>query len=477
MQSIRQKILAILLPYILLGCGDNRLDDSDQGYWVSESHGSALQVISNTVFSYEFTDDFCLKTDVEELTKTEFNLRYKQETDGLFVPTYPGIPENEDDYGIHYASVNVLPESCLNGLIDLTSDGNSLDPEENLELFLQIFEEYYFSFESANVDWTTVAQAARSKISSVSTRDEIFSAMSEAISYLQNGHVYILDGDKLARYRRADKPVLIDRLTSEFLQQHSLSPPLTKEDNQKLNEYIEDNESLIQKSIIGYLNYSQLSYAANNNIIWGKHNNIGYLHVASFNDFTTGSDGHAETFIIMHESMSKVLEDFSDTDGIVIDLRFNGGGYAYLAKALVEYFVEKDTTGYIKSAKFAEGFTPEVNIELSPKVPNFVRPVAVLTSNSTSSAAELAVLMLSSLEHVTLIGERTQGMLSGSLPKSLANGFKVGISNMKQLSSERQLFEQEGIPVDIEVSFASMEDRKLGRDSGLDAAFSFLENN
>ncbi len=159
---------------------------------------------------------------------------------------------------------------------------------------------------------------------------------------------------------------------------------------------------------------------------------------------------------------------------MIIDFRFNGGDYTYLAKVLAEYFIASPQTGYIKSTRYGNQFTPEQFVTLTPAAHNYGKPVVVLISNTTASAAELATLMLSTSEKVTLIGEATQGMLSGSLIKSLPNGFIFGLSNMKQLSNQRVLYEQTGIPPMIQTSFFNLQDRVSRTDKGFDAAVEWL---
>ncbi|NVK54715.1 MAG: S41 family peptidase [Alteromonadaceae bacterium] len=473
MKISQSGLLGLSVLCMLSGCGDNRLTEPEQGYWVSEPYGSALHVVADAVMYYEFTPDYCVLSNVENLSENAFSDRYQLNDDTLFSFTYPGLAKENKDFGIEYISSDQLPSVCLNNVFDLTSDTDTDSPDVMLEIFLQTYSQYYYSFESAGVDWTDIAQQARGAVSPDTTRDELFKIMSNAIAPLQNGHVFVMDDDKVAVYRQSEKPILYERLRNEFLVNNGLTLPLSANESNALAEYIEDNESLIQGAILGYLNPNTLSYAANNHIIWGKHENLGYIFIDSFNDYVEGND-HSQSLALLNNTMQQIMADFELTDGIVIDLRFNGGGYAYLAKALSEYLISNPQTGYIKRVRYGDQYTSEQVISLTPKSSAYTRPVAVLISNTTASAAELATLMLSTSEQVQLIGEHTQGMLSGSLIKSLPNGFKFGLSNSKLLSSERMSFEQQGIPPVIQTSFFSQQERQSGIDEGLEAAFESL---
>lgn len=82
--------------------------------------------------------------------------------------------------------------------------------------------------------------------------------------------------------------------------------------------------------------------------------------------------------------------------------------------------------------------------------------------------------MMRSLPNVTLVGESTQGALSDPLEKKLPNGFEFSLSNQFYFSPQREWFEHVGIPVDIETSFFSLQERQAGVDAGLETAFEFL---
>ena len=81
----------------------------------------------------------------------------------------------------------------------------------------------------------------------------------------------------------------------------------------------------------------------------------------------------------------------------------------------------------------------------------FTRPVVLLTSEITASAAEVFVLMMRALPHVTHAGERTRGILSGLLPKPLPGGYMVTLSHQTVRDAEGRLFEATGVPPGVEI--------------------------
>ncbi|QMV14839.1 S41 family peptidase [Vibrio spartinae] len=473
-QLIQISVVASMV--ILSGCNhkinENRNDDKsiEPSIWVSENYGSALKIMSDSVTEYEFTSDYCVLTNQETLSKETFEKRYQQVGDQFVSYIYPGLNAYPNDYTIKYVKHAELPNSCLTNLSVVNAAEN--DPLRNLNMFLQTFDQYYYNLDVPGIDWTLMKQNVLGEVSDDSTREQLFDMMSSMIGPLQNGHAYVLDQDKLARFRQQDRPVLFDRLRQEYIDDNGLVAPFSASENAAIQQYIDDNGALIRSIIANQLN---LSGGLGEHIIWGKgkSDNIGYLYIDGWSDFVAGND-HAETLAVFRQTMNQVMDDFALTDGMVIDLRFNGGGYAYLARALAEYFVDHQTLGYIKSARDGAGFEPEHDIYLEPQFPGYRKPVSVLISNTTASAAELSALMLSASDQVILIGERTQGMLSGSLGKTLPNGFRFGISNMKTLSADRVDYDQVGIPPAITTSFFTKNDRTNGIDKGLEAAFNWI---
>jgi hypothetical protein len=476
--------VTLVSVFNLSGCNENDIkeavaDQARNGYWISQAYGEALHITQDSVMRYQFTNNYCIYAVKETLTLDERKAIYAVDGDQLTQYVFPSLLEGkEDDYYLFLKSEN-LPESCQVEIIDATADTKTENPVRDLEIFLQTFEQYYHDFDASGVDWTLIEQQARSEVSAQTTRDELFQILSDTIAPLQNGHVGIGDNSKMVSFKRADKPTIYDRLQTEFLTENHLTPPLTEQQNAALVEYSTTNLELIQAASANYLDTSQIKYAANENIIWGKFKsgNYGYLNVLGFSEFTDSTEDYGNMLETMHQAMQQILTDLENTDALVIDLRFNGGGYPFLARALSQYFVSQMQLGYIKSVRYGNYFSPEQFIYISPKAPYYDKPIVVLVSNTTASSAEMATLILAERPNVTLIGESTQGMQSGKQLRVLPNGFIFSLSNIRLLSANREYYEQRGIPADIEATFASKADRTEGKDSGLKAALKWLSQN
>ena len=102
------------------------------------------------------------------------------------------------------------------------------------------------------------------------------------------------------------------------------------------------------------------------------------------------------------------------------------------------------------------------------------RPVTVLTSRNTASAAEIAVMALGELPNVTVIGEPTYGIFSNGYPCQLPNGWILQLSTEIYTTSTGINYEQQGYPADIALSW-SQSALDQGRDPILERALAFLE--
>jgi C-terminal processing protease CtpA/Prc len=149
--------------------------------------------------------------------------------------------------------------------------------------------------------------------------------------------------------------------------------------------------------------------------------NIGYVDLAYFSP-----DPDAGT------ALAAAMQLVSGTDALIVDLRRNGGGSGETATALLSYFFEEP----IQLSSIVErknGQPVERQKWTMPYVagPRYVgKPVFVLTSRRTHSAAELCAYDLKNTHRATIIGERTAGDANSSTGEiALGYGFSALIPN------------------------------------------------
>lgn len=188
------------------------------------------------------------------------------------------------------------------------------------------------------------------------------------------------------------------------------------------------------------------------------------------------ASGYGVVYEIKSDSViDTVLADLVNVDGLIIDVRENQGGTDLYSLAIASRFVASDLPVFSKQTRLADSFTPPINVIISPRGDEqYLGNIVLLTSSTTTSAAEKFVLAMRALPNVTVVGESTQGALSYRLEKMLPNGINVSLSNEKYLSHDGQWYEAVGIPVDVEVPYATLEQRLEEVDLGIETAIAIL---
>lgn len=125
--------------------------------------------------------------------------------------------------------------------------------------------------------------------------------------------------------------------------------------------------------------------------------NIGYVKLSNFED-QAANDLHNAVNTLRAQGM---------TDGLLLDLRDNGGGLLEEAVAVVDLFIDAGLV--VTTESRVEG---SLQYHASPTTPLIDLPLVVLVNNETASAAEVVAGALKDYERATLIGAATFGKRS-----------------------------------------------------------------
>lgn len=165
-------------------------------------------------------------------------------------------------------------------------------------------------------------------------------------------------------------------------------------------------------------------------------NNIGYIKLPSFDE------NSAKEFKNIYNELAK-----NKLNGLVIDLRNNGGGIVDEALEIADYILEKDDI--ILITKDRDG---NEEIEKSTKKPTVNVAVVVLTNENTASASEILAGALKENGKATIVGERTYG--KGVIQEliSLKDGSGIKITTEEYYTPNRNKINKVGIEPDEKVS-------------------------
>ena len=172
-----------------------------------------------------------------------------------------------------------------------------------------------------------------------------------------------------------------------------------------------------------------------------------------------------------------MLADVAVCDGLIIDVRHNGGGTLTNATRLAARFTnERVLTGYIlhKTGKGHSDFSdPEpVWLEPSPRL-RWQKNCVVLCNRRSYSATNEFVNAMRTLPRVTTMGDRTGGGAGLPMSSELPNGWSVRYSSSPHLDAEGKHIEF-GIEPDVRVALLD-DDVTRGRDTLIEQARAYLK--
>ncbi|NRB54323.1 MAG: S41 family peptidase [Saprospiraceae bacterium] len=215
------------------------------------------------------------------------------------------------------------------------------------------------------------------------------------------------------------------------------------------DEEVQKLESLIANELEkqGFSTASKRKLSEGTNFQFRSSSSFGYLRLDEMTEKIT--------FGKFRRAVDRSIKEFENKRGLIIDLRFNGGGWDYNAYALASRFVPKGKTiGHLERTRIkgTDEYTPmKYRTVKSRGKRQFTGPIVILTSDFTASAAEVFVLLMKELPNVTIIGDETEGIFSDMYEFKLPNKWKVSLSHQQYFSTDGENYEGRGIPPEVKI--------------------------
>lgn len=186
--------------------------------------------------------------------------------------------------------------------------------------------------------------------------------------------------------------------------------------------------------------------------------NIGYVQITTFGDNTT-----PELRATLEELMAQ------NPDGLVIDLRNNGGGYLQTSVEVASEFIGE---GVILYEQYGNGERDTYRALKDGQATEI--PLVVLINEGTASASEIVAGAIQDYERGQLVGVTSygKGSVQNWIPLSNNQG-AVRVTIAKWLTPDERTIQDSGLAPDVEVEFTD-EDRQADVDPQLDKAIEVL---
>ena len=261
----------------------------------------------------------------------------------------------------------------------------------NFEALWTIFDQKYcfFEYKKDFVDWDEVYTRYSARVEEEMTDEEFFYVMGEMLNELKDGHVNLVAKHDRIRYLAwfEDYPKNFDANIQE-------------------KYYLGTGTDY---RISGGIKYRILE------------DNIGYLYYGDFSISTSLSQ------------LDHIIKYLMPCDGIIVDVRNNGGGALTNSERLAErFFKEKTLVGYIQhtTGKGHDSFSKPYAQYITP--PNdrlrYQGPVVVLTNRSSYSATNDFVNSMRYAPNAVIVGDKTGGGSGLPFSSEIPNGWSVRFS-------------------------------------------------
>ncbi|OKL38446.1 S41 family peptidase [Pontibacter flavimaris] len=448
--------ISLILSFILVSpaYSTDGLNPSLNGIWLMNGYGRILEISDTEVKVYDHTKISCTlkftlrREHIDRLGKFELI------TPDSMIRTL-GITK----YTLR--RIANLPLSFIG------TDSVALrNPRFNFDVFWHTLEENYPFFYKRGMDWQQVYETYSGKISEQTTDEELFFLLREITDKLGDEHTTVRAPDEvMQQYESHRQPNKDSTAEVEAIEVGEVKRKLLRHYVKKPKTFGKDmnGDGLLSWGIIkrnvGYIQLNNMLFFADYNI---PDSLTGYDYLFSYLEQSDSNPNYQQDEVKgISTLLDSIIQDFRDTRGVILDLRFNLGGYDVVSMEVLKRFLNEETHLFSKRAKTVNGFTKEQKITLQPSQHKYTKPISLLTSHQTSSAPETLVLGSMAVSQITRIGSSTMGILSDALEKKLPNGWTLYLSNEIYENSLGQHLEGDGVAPHIELGYPKDEEEFL----------------
>lgn len=469
--------LAIALSLALAGCGSSDHDDPPAtpfekfaGTWEQAGYGRIWQFSGNALVRYEYNRFGCLRVGTEPLDALNGSQSHFELTGDGREFLLNGVAAKP----WRFQRVAVLPAHCQTPLEGEQSALTQFD------YFWHTFNDYYAFFTERGLDWQQLYKDYRPRMAAASNDEERIALYGEIVTRFGDAHVALSDKQRFEIY--GEDPADNRRgLAAETMS----SPLIATHDEAGYAQLAGYSRAHVDSLLVeGTRQQAGQRIDEVPALVWGRlQSDIGYLRVERLSDLNEQSDTRnvnaALSYVdreirFIDGQMQALQQDLAGVRAMVIDLRYNGGGFDSLGLRIASHFnVQAKTIG---SVRVGGAQAVAQLVTLPARANAWTLPMVVLVSADTASAAEVTALAFSTLPNTKVVGSATHGIFSDVLDRQLPNGWFAGLSNERFEDNDGLTLEIRGVqPAVVANPFASM-DILFGSNTLIDHALQLLSS-
>lgn len=301
--------------------------------------------------------------------------------------------------------------SCERAFMEQDAPNNPVNVFDYL--WNEVDQKYSF-FDLKGVNWDSVREVYRPKVSDDMSDDSLFRVCAAMLNTLRDGHINLISG---------------------FDVSHN--------DSVYYKMYAERN---IDNNVV-VLNYLTIHYHstgsfAHNAIRDGK---VAYIRYSSFSNE------------ISESLMKYMVNYYQNCEGMIIDVRQNGGGSISNIAVLLSIFDNHKQPLYQSQVKSGPGHDEFKEMQTSYAADSsllgnnpYSKPVAVLIDRGSYSATSFFAICTQAYDNIKLFGDYTGGGLGIPNGGILPNGWSYRFSTTRTLANDGGNYEN-GVPPDERV--------------------------
>ncbi|MDL2297261.1 S41 family peptidase, partial [Bacteroidales bacterium OttesenSCG-928-B11] len=270
-------------------------------------------------------------------------------------------------------------------------------PRQNYEKLWEIIDTRYCYLDYKEIDWDAIYKKYENATVNAKSDNDLFNVFAAMLNELKDGHVNLYSPFNTSRYWDwyTDYPANFDR--EVIFSEH----------------YLGDNYLMA-----GGMCYKKITPT------------VGYIYYGSFSNAVSDA------------TMAYIFEYFKKCNGIIIDVRNNGGGSLSYSELLASYFFQEETlTGYIahKTGPGHSDFSELTEVVTKPHYSlRWDKKVVVLTNRMSYSATNDFVCRMKSCPTAAIVGDKTGGGGGMPLSSELPNGWSVRFSACPMFDTDKQ---------------------------------------